>query len=110
SSIFLMPSAYEPCGLGQLIAMRYGTVPVVRETGGLKDTVARYDPDTGDGNGFTFDDYSADLLLDTVKLSRKVYLQDRDAWDRIVVRDMGKDVSWEHSAREYLDLYKALAE
>ncbi len=106
----LVPSLFEPCGLTQLIAMRYGTVPVVRETGGLKDTVAKYDPDTGDGNGFTFDDYSADLLLDTVKLSRKVYLQDRDAWDRIVVRDMGKDVSWEHSAREYLDLYKALAE
>ncbi len=106
----LVPSLFEPCGLTQLIAMRYGTVPIVRETGGLKDTVAPYDPSTGEGNGFTFADYNADRLLDTVELSRKVYRENRAAWDAIVTRDMEKDVSWEHSAKEYMDLYKALAD
>ena len=106
----LVPSLFEPCGLTQLIAMRYGTVPVVRETGGLKDTVEPYNEFTGEGNGFTFNYYSADLLLDTVKRCRKVYLEDRDSWDAIVKRDMEKDVSWELSAKKYMDLYTELSE
>ena len=104
----LVPSLFEPCGLTQLIAMRYGTVPIVRETGGLKDTVAPFDPDTRDGNGFTFDRYRADLLLDAICRARQVYTGDRPCWDAIVRRDMGKDVSWQHSAGEYLRLYEEL--
>ncbi len=104
----LVPSLFEPCGLTQLIAMRYGTVPIVRETGGLKDTVEPYNEYTGDGNGFTFDQYRADLLLDAVKRAEQVYFDDRGRWDAIVTRDMEKDVSWEHSADLYLKLYGEL--
>ena len=104
----MVPSLFEPCGLTQLIAMRYGTVPVVRETGGLKDTVAPFNPNTGEGNGFTFDRYQADLLLDTVLRAREVYTEHRDEWDRIVLRDMEKDVSWNQSARQYQELYDEL--
>ena len=106
----LVPSLFEPCGLTQLIAMRYGTVPVVRETGGLKDTVEPYNEYTGEGNGFTFDYYNADLLLDAVERCRKVYREKKDNWNAIVKRDMEKDVSWEHSARQYMDLYRELAQ
>ena len=105
----LVPSLFEPCGLTQLIAMRYGTVPIVRETGGLKDTVEPYNEYTGEGNGFTFDQYRAELLLDAVRRAERVYLEDRSAWDGVVARDMEKDVSWELSARKYLDLYDELA-
>ena len=104
----LVPSLFEPCGLTQLIAMRYGTVPIVRETGGLKDTVEPYNEYTGEGNGFTFDHYRADLLLDTVRRAERVYLEERARWDAIVTRDMEKDVSWEHSADLYLKLYEEL--
>ena len=103
---FLVPSLFEPCGLTQLIAMRYGTVPVVRETGGLKDTVEPYGP--GRGNGFTFDRYEADLLLDAVNRSKTVFFTDRPAWDDMVKRNMKKDVSWESSAKKYLALYEEL--
>ncbi len=103
---FLVPSLFEPCGLTQLIAMRYGTVPVVRETGGLKDTVEPYGP--GRGNGFTFDRYQADLLLDAVNRSKTVFFTDRPAWDDMVKRNMKKDVSWESSAKKYLALYDEL--
>ena len=105
SDALLVPSLFEPCGLTQLIAMRYGTVPIVRETGGLKDTVEPYNEYTGEGNGFTFDQYRADLLLDTIRRAQQVYTETRDRWNAIVVRDMEKDVSWEHSAKLYLDLY-----
>ena len=108
SDALLVPSLFEPCGLTQLIAMRYGTVPIVRETGGLKDTVEPYNEYTGEGNGFTFDQYRADLLLDTVKRAERVYFGDRARWDTIVTRDMEKDVSWEHSADLYLGLYEEL--
>ena len=106
----LVPSLFEPCGLTQLIAMRYGTVPIVRETGGLKDTVAPFVADNGEGNGFTFDMYRADLLLDAIKRSRALYTERRDVWDQMVKRDMEKDVSWDLSARTYMELYEELKE
>ena len=107
---FLVPSLFEPCGLTQLIAMRYGTVPVVRETGGLKDTVQPFRRDLNSGNGFTFDRYDAGLLLDAVNNAKTVYFTERQAWDEMVVRNMKKDVSWENSAAKYLALYDELME
>jgi len=104
----LVPSLFEPCGLTQLIAMRYGTVPIVRETGGLKDTVLPYNEYTDEGNGFTFDRYEADLLLDAVNRAKALYTGDRGRWDEMVLRDMAKDVSWENSAKQYLALYDEL--
>ena len=104
----LVPSLFEPCGLTQLIAMRYGTIPIVRETGGLKDTVEPFNENTGEGNGFTFDRYEADLLLDAVRRARRVFLEDRARWDALVCRDMEKDVSWENSAGQYMALYNEL--
>ena len=106
----MVPSLFEPCGLTQLIAMRYGTVPIVRETGGLKDTVLPYNEYTNEGNGFTFNYYEADLLLDAVRRARALYLGDRSRWDEMVLRDMAKDVSWENSANQYLDIYRELTE
>ena len=88
--------------------MRYGTVPIVRETGGLKDTVEPYNQFTDEGNGFTFDRYEADLLLDAVNRAKALYLTDRERWDEMVLRDMAKDVSWQKSAEEYLALYDEL--
>ena len=104
----LVPSLFEPCGLTQLIAMRYGTVPIVRETGGLKDTVEPYNQFTDEGNGFTFDRYEAGLLMDAIIRARNLYLDYRPSWDKMVVRDMNKDVSWDHSAKIYRDLYMEL--
>ena len=101
-----MPSRFEPCGLTQLNAMHYGTIPVVRETGGLKDTVEPYNTYTNEGNGFTFDRYDAHLLLDAVNRAKALYHGDRAAWDEMVVRDMRKDVSWENSAKQYLAMYE----
>ncbi len=104
----LVPSLFEPCGLTQLIAMRYGTIPIVRETGGLKDTVLPYNEYTDTGNGFTFDRYEAGLLLDAIIRAKTVYFTERDRWNEIVVRDMEKDVSWDQSASQYRDLYLQL--
>ena len=104
----LVPSLFEPCGLTQLIAMRYGTVPIVRETGGLKDTVLPYNMYTNEGNGFTFDRYEQGLLLDAINRAKTVYFTERVHWDEMVVRDMEKDVSWENSARQYRALYLEL--
>lgn len=104
----LVPSRFEPCGLTQLNAMHYGTLPIVRETGGLKDTVEPYNNFTGDGNGFTFDRYDAGLLLDAINRAKTLYFTNRYHWDEIVQRDMAKDVSWENSARQYKDLYLEL--
>ena len=103
-----MPSLFEPCGLTQLIAMRYGTVPVVRETGGLKDTVLPYNAETNEGNGFTFDRYTPDNLLQAVNEAKGLFFGDRPRWDAMVKRNMEKDVSWEQSAKQYLDFYKEL--
>ena len=104
----LVPSLFEPCGLTQLIAMRYGTVPIVRETGGLKDTVEPYNQFTHEGNGFTFDRYEADLLYDAVNRAKTLYFTYRWHWDEMVQRDMAKDVSWETSAEQYRALYLQL--
>ena len=104
----LVPSLFEPCGLTQLIAMRYGTTPIVRETGGLKDTVQPYNEYTNEGNGFTFDRYEAGLLLDAINRAKTVYFTERERWDDMVHRNMDKDVSWENSAKQYRDLYLQL--
>lgn len=106
----LVPSRFEPCGLTQLNAMHYGTLPIVRETGGLKDTVQPYNVFTGEGNGFTFDRYDAGLLLDAVNRAKTLYFTERERWDEVVLRDMAKDVSWENSARQYRDLYLELTQ
>ena len=104
----LVPSRFEPCGLTQLNAMHYGTLPIVRETGGLKDTVEPYNIFTGDGNGFTFDKYDAGLLLDAINRAKTEYFVNRYHWDEVVQRDMAKDVSWQNSASQYKDLYLEL--
>jgi starch synthase len=104
----LVPSLFEPCGLTQLIAMHYGTVPIVRETGGLKDTVQPYNEYSNEGNGFTFDRYEAWLLLDAINRAKTLYFTGRYRWDEMVLRDMAKDVSWENSARQYRALYLEL--
>ena len=106
----LVPSRFEPCGLTQLNAMHYGTLPIVRETGGLKDTVEPYNEFTGTGNGFTFDRYESGLLLDAINRAKTLYFGNRYHWDEIVQRDMAKDVSWERSARQYKDLYLGLTQ
>ena len=105
SDALLVPSLFEPCGLTQLICMHYGTVPIVRETGGLKDTVDPYNEYTDEGNGFTFDRYEAGLLLDAINRAKTVYFTERERWDQMVQRDMAKDVSWENSAKKYRALY-----
>ncbi len=110
SDALLVPSRFEPCGLTQLNAMHYGTLPIVRETGGLKDTVEPYNTFTGDGNGFTFDRYDAGLLLDAINRAKTEYFTNRYHWDEVVQRDMAKDVSWENSAKQYKDLYLELTQ
>ncbi len=104
----LVPSLFEPCGLTQLIAMHYGTVPIVRETGGLKDTVQPYNMFTNDGNGFTFDRYEAGLLYDAVNRAKTLFFNNRWQWDEMVQSDIAKDVSWENSAEQYRSLYLEL--
>jgi starch synthase len=105
ADLFLMPSRFEPCGLNQMYSLRYGTVPVVRATGGLYDTVQNFDPRTGLGTGFTFDEYSPVALLGTLRLALDIY-RDRELWRRIQVTGMGQDHSWYPSAREYARLYE----
>jgi starch synthase len=105
SDVLLVPSKFEPCGLTQLIAMRYGTAPVVRETGGLKDTVEPYNMFENTGNGFTFDRYEAGLLWDAINRAKTLYFEDRADWDKMVIRNMEKDVSWAKSAEQYRNLY-----
>ena len=104
----LVPSRFEPCGLTQLIAMRYGGVPIVRETGGLKDTVQPYNMFENTGNGFTFDRYESGLLYDAINRAKTLYFENRKSWDDMVIRDMNKDVSWEKSAKQYKDMYVGL--
>ena len=104
----LVPSRFEPCGLTQLISMRYGAVPIVRETGGLKDTVQPYNAFENTGNGFTFDRYESGLLYDAINRAKTLYFENRVYWDDMVVRDMNKDVSWEKSAKQYKDMYVEL--
>ncbi|MDD3946758.1 MAG: glycogen synthase, partial [Clostridia bacterium] len=109
SDIFLMPSKYEPCGLSQLIAMRYGSVPIVRETGGLKDTVSPYNPQDGTGTGFTFKTFDAYDMLDAVRRAVSVY-DNKEEWKKIIQNAMRIDPSWDKSAKEYIGLYHAIKE
>ena len=106
--VLLVPSRFEPCGLTQLIAMHYGTVPIVRETGGLKDTVEPYNMYADCGNGFTFDRYESGLLYDAINRAKTLYFENRYYWDEMVQRDMAKNVSWDNSAKQYKNLYPEL--
>lgn len=105
SDMFLMPSRFEPCGLGQLISLRYGSIPVVRKTGGLADTIVNLSEDASTGNGFMFEHYTGEAFLASLKRSVEAYKNEAD-WQRLVVRAMGQDFSWNSSAQKYLDLYK----
>lgn len=105
---FLMPSLFEPCGLSQLMSLRYGTIPIVRETGGLKDTVMAYNEYENTGTGFSFANYNAHEMLAAIRYASKVYYTDKKAWSGLVVRGMQQDFSWEASAREYEKLYENL--
>lgn len=105
--MFLMPSLFEPCGLGQLISLRYGTVPIVRETGGLKDTVTAYNQYDGSGNGFSFSNFDAEEMLNIIQYAIGIYY-DKNQWDRIVKQAMNSDNSWSKSAEMYLNMYKKL--
>ncbi len=106
SDMFLMPSRYEPCGLSQMIAMRFGTVAIVRETGGLKDTVKPYNVFTDEGNGFSFTNFNADDMLFTIKVAEGIYYDRPDVWEKLVKRNMELDFSWDKAANEYLELYR----
>lgn len=105
ADMFLMPSKFEPCGLSQIIAMRYGTLPIVRETGGLKDTVQPYNEFTGEGTGFSFSNFNGDEMGDAVFRAARLFWDNRDAWNRLVTQAMSQDFSWTRSADKYLDLY-----
>ena len=108
SDAFLMPSRFEPCGLSQLISLKYGTLPIVRETGGLKDTVAPYNEFTGEGNGFSFANYNADEMLNIIWYAMNVYYDRREQWDHIVDNAMAADYSWNVSADKYITLYQEI--
>jgi starch synthase len=105
---FLMPSLFEPCGLSQLMSLRYGTVPIVRETGGLKETVWPYNEYENTGTGFSFANYNAHEMLYTIQYAKYVYYEQKDRWNDIVRRGMEADFSWEASARKYEALYDML--
>ena len=101
--MFLMPSKFEPCGLSQMIAMRYGSIPIVRETGGLKDSVAPFDGEKG--SGFTFKTYNSYDMLDAVWRAFGTY-QDQEKWQKVITNAMNEDFSWEKSAKKYIEIYK----
>jgi starch synthase len=105
ADLFLMPSRFEPCGLNQMYSLRYGTVPVVRATGGLYDTVRKFDPSTGEGTGFMFEPYSAVALLETLRSALRTY-QNRPVWRLLQVAGMEQDFSWADSARQYVAAYE----
>lgn len=105
ADMFLMPSKFEPCGLSQIIAMRYGTLPIVRETGGLKDTVIPYNEFTGEGTGFSFSNFNGDEMGDAVFRAARLFWDNRDVWNQLVTQAMSQDFSWTRSADKYLDLY-----
>lgn len=108
ADIYLMPSKSEPCGLSQLIAMRYGAVPVVSSTGGLRDTVPPFNPQTEEGRGFTFQSYNADDFLGAIDRAVGLYYGDRAKWSRLVEKNMRGDYSWKYPAEEYMRLYHEL--
>jgi starch synthase len=107
ADMFLMPSLFEPCGLGQMLAMRYGCIPVARRTGGLNDTVFHYDRDSRQGNGFLFEDFVASGMMWAINQAISVYY-DTEQWNTVIRNAMACDFSWEHSARKYIELYKRL--
>ena len=112
SDMFLMPSRYEPCGLNQMYSLKYGTLPIVRATGGLADTITDFNPDTlksGEANGFSFDDYDTDTLFETVKRAVDTYAKKPKDWKKLVSTAMSQDFSWEVSAKEYVKLYEKAA-
>ena len=100
-----MPSLFEPCGLSQLMSLRYGTLPIVRETGGLKDTVEPYNEFEGTGTGFSFTNYNAHEMMATVRYAEKVFYDNKREWNKMIDRAMAKDFSWEASALQYQELY-----
>ena len=102
---FLMPSLFEPCGLSQLMALRYGTVPIVRETGGLKDTVEPYNEFESTGTGFSFRNYNAHEMLATIRYAKYIYYQKRREWNKMIDREMATDYSWSTSAKRYQEMY-----
>lgn len=108
SDMFLMPSLYEPCGLSQLISLRYGTVPIVRETGGLNDTVHAFNEFTKEGNGFSFTNYNAHDMMYTIRRALSFYYQDKETWQLLMKRGMTGDYSWEQSAQRYVELYHSM--
>jgi starch synthase len=108
SDIFLMPSRYEPCGLNQLYSLKYGTVPIVRATGGLDDSIEDVNANAGTGTGFKFRKYDSTELLKTVRRAVQLYA-DQTLWKKIMKNGMSKDFSWEASARKYLQIYRSLA-
>lgn len=108
SDMFLMPSLFEPCGLGQMFALRYGTVPIVRKTGGLADTIFQYSTETKDGNGFLFETYDGNGLIWALDQALAVYNQGKDEWQHVVKNAMASNYSWESSAREYIKLYESM--
>ena len=105
SDAFLMPSLFEPCGLSQLMSLRYGTVPIVRETGGLKDTVQAYNEYEGTGTGFSFTNYNAHEMLGTIRYAEHIYYDKKREWNKIVDRGMAADFSWHVSASKYQEMY-----
>lgn len=109
ADMFLMPSRYEPCGLNQIYSLKYGTVPIVRATGGLDDTVQDFNPVSGEGNGFKFTDYSSSSLLQAIKRALKAY-ENRPLWEQLMIRGMSLDFSWASSARAYLNVYEQALE
>src|SRR5699024_8983966 len=110
SDLFLMPSAFEPCGIAQMNAMRYGTLPLVHETGGLVDTVHPYNAVTGEGTGFSFYDFTPEVLLQTIDLALEVYSQQPQQWRKMMAAAMKQNFSWEASAKEYKKAYQKLTE
>ena len=109
SDIFIMPSMAEPCGISQLISLRYGTLPVVRETGGLKDTIKAYNEYTGEGNGFSFRNFNAHELLFSIKYALELY-KDKEKWISLIKQAMDSKNDWEQSSLEYLEIYNKLIE
>ncbi len=105
--LFLMPSMFEPCGLGQLIALAYGTIPIVRETGGLRDTICSYNEFTGEGNGFSFAAYNAHDMMYTIRRAVDFFSK-KEIWSKLVRRAMKENFSWEESAKKYIELYEKL--
>lgn len=108
SDLFLMPSLFEPCGLGQLISLRYGTIPIVRKTGGLTDTIQEFDKKSGKGNGFVFSEYNSSAMLEAIKRALEIY-KDKSIWEKLIRNAMDSNNSWEDSAEKYIQLYKELS-